>query len=332
MAIRRIFGLNVETDYPFETPLPFASGASGAPDLAFTFRPPEPGRPVQPEGPPSVESPVRLDGGAPLFALYHHPGGHLLRFTEVADFILGEKRITCHLLDPAYAYMVEVHLLGIVFAFWFEERGVPMLHASAVSVDGTALVFMATNKGGKSSLAGAFMQLGFPLLSDDLVGLEASSGDILARPGFPSMRLWPDQAAHFLGDWRDLALAHPRVDKRRVSVGPEGFGTFVDAPHPMGGIYLPQRVSQWTGARPAEITPLSQREGVMELVRGSFLPRVVHAAGQAPHRLNLFSRLVASVPVKRLRYVEGVSRLPEVCDELLKDLRESRGATRGGDL
>jgi hypothetical protein len=58
---------------------------------------------------------------------------------------------------------------------------------------------------------------------------------------------------------------------------------------------------------------------LIELVRHSFSPHLVQAAGLQPRRLDLFARLVMQVPVRRLRYPSGFERLPEVVERLLKD-------------
>ena len=55
------------------------------------------------------------------------------------------------------------------------------------------------------------------------------------------MRMWPDEAQHFLGHYRDLEIVHPQLDKRRVVVGSEGFGTFCAEARPLACIYIPER-------------------------------------------------------------------------------------------
>ena len=66
-----------------------------------------------------------------------------------------------------------------------------------------------------------------------------------------------------------------------------------------------------------EIQPVSRSEALIELVRHSFSPRLVEAAGLQPSRLDRLSRLVRQVPVRRLSYTSGFERLPEVAEALL---------------
>jgi len=59
---------------------------------------------------------------------------------------------------------------------------------------------------------------------------------------------------------------------------------------------------------------------VIELVRHSFSPLLVEAAGLQPGRFDLFARLARQVPVRRLSYPTGFDRLPGVAEALLRDL------------
>ncbi len=57
-----------------------------------------------------------------------------------------------------------------------------------------------TEPSGKSSLAASFMQNGHPLLTGDILPLEQNTdGAFFARPGYPIMRMWPEEALRFLG-------------------------------------------------------------------------------------------------------------------------------------
>ena len=205
-------------------------------------------------------------------------------------------------------------------AYWLERLAICVLHASAVVVAGRAVAFMATNRSGKTALAAALMAGGAPLLTDDLLPIEPRRGGFDGRSGYPQMRMRPDGLAHFVADGRTRDAALPRLGKLWVPVGPGGFGVFHSAAAPLGCIYLPERAA--AGAVPGEIrfAPLSQRQAVIELLRGSFSPHIVEAVGLQPERLGLFSRLARQVPLRRLVYPSGLDALPRVRRALLEDL------------
>ncbi len=304
-----LFGLTVVTDFPFTVGLPSATGAA---DLVFEVSP----LPVLAHSglTPAYQSPYRAQDGESLAYLYRFEGSEILHCPSIADFRIGPDRIDVHFSESA-SELAELRLLGPVLSYWLEQRGIPTLHASAVATERGAAAFLSHKEGGKTGLAAAFLQAGLPLLTDDVLPVEESGGVFLARPGFPQMRMWPDEAAHFVEGWERLARVHPAISKRRVPVGDGGFGAFQDAPLPLACLYLPERLPEGTDG-PVEILDVSPRDAVIELVRHSFSPRLVEAAGLQARRLDFFARLALHVPVRRLRYPSGFGRLPEVVNAL----------------
>lgn len=309
-----LYGITLESDFSFSYHL--APGHAPG-DLYFGCCP-EDADPDFWEGTACVYATRAPNGDRS--GLYRKADREALRFLDgAADFHLGPERITCHLRDPAYEYGVEVWLLGTVLAYWMERRGVPMLHAAAASVEGRAIAFLATNRGGKSSLAATLMQAGHPLLTDDLLPIDVEEETPRGRPGYPQMRLWPDQAAHFTGGSEDLARVVPHLDKRRVPVGPGGWGAFCGTAQPLAGFYLPERRAPEAADTSITIEPLSRQEALIELVRHAFLPNLVEAAGLQPQRLARLAQVARRVPVQRLTYPSGLDHLPRVCEALLSD-------------
>ncbi len=325
-ATYRLFGHTLVSDFAFANRL---AAGSGPPDLTFTCasQSPLPGG----RGHPVYATAARAAGGESLFSFHRLGDCDLLHFAHVADFCLWPERILCHPLEPAYEYLIELDLLGGVLSTWLERRGIPALHASAVEVHGQAVAFLSGNGGGKSALAAAFMQAGHPLLTDDVLPIARRAERFVGHAGYPTMRMWPDEAQHFVGRYEDLDLVHPALTKRRVHVGPGGFGDFCTESLPLAVIYLPERREGATGV---EIEPVSPAEAVIELVRHSFVAYLVEALGWQPRRLDLFAQLVRHVPLRRLVYPGGLGRLPSVVETILQDMagRGGRPGRSGSDL
>lgn len=337
----RLYGLDLVSDFPLvshldtrrgRVDLRFSCSGEGEPSRDFerarqlpllhasALRVPASGSggPVGEEG----ESITQLRGTAPGAG----SPCHLLRFAGVAEYLLLPESIRCRLLASRYRFLVEIRLLGPVLAFWLEVQGHPALHASSVVIDGRAIGLLGTNGAGKTSLAAALVAMGQPLLSDDILVLDAEEGGaVRGRAGYPQMRLWPDQAAHFLPGglaWRQLPRVHPRYSKRRVPVGrpvstaEPGLGSFHAEACPLAALYLLER----GGSERVEITPIAPRDALVELVRHSFSPHLAEAAGLQEDRLARFVRLLGQAPLRRLRYPEGWDRLPVVIEALHRDL------------
>jgi hypothetical protein len=312
-----LYGLKLASDFPFANRL---VNTTGEPDLTFRLvdAPPVGG---WEEDTPAYASSPELDGAEEsLLYVYRRGSYHILRITGVVDYYIAPESIACYLLDPAYEHLAEIHLLGIAFSLWLELRGIPALHASAVVIEEGAVAFLATNRGGKSSLAAILMQAGYPLLTDDILPLEQRGEMFLGRPGYPQMRMWPDQASRFLGRYEDLGVVHPAYSKRRVPVGEDGLGTFHSEPVPLTCFYLPERRDPAGWGTGIEIGPVSRVEALMSLVGQSFVPHTVEALGLQAQRLNFFARLLSQVPVRRVVYPEGYVHLPQISRSLVSDV------------
>jgi hypothetical protein len=254
-----------------------------------------------------------------MLTAYRFADLDVLRFTAAADFYLYPDRIICHPLAPDAGYSVEINLLGVVFAFWLERRRIPMVHAAAVAVDDHAVAFLASNKGGKSSLAATFMQAGYPLLTDDILPVEERNDGFVGRPGYPSMRFWPEEANYFLDHYEDLPRVHPDFTKRRIALARERLGRFHAKPLPIACLYIPERRDPALAGTTIEITPCSPAHAAIELVRHSFVPRLAQKVGWQPRRLDTFARLLRRTPLRRLAYPSGFEHLTRVREAVLKD-------------
>jgi hypothetical protein len=310
----RLFGITMASDYHFANPLP---RVSGVPDVSFTCRRTSP-YPAEAAKKLLYASESKTDDGESIFTIHAMDDGYVIHHAKTVDFYLSSETITAHLLDPAYGYMVEIILLGEIFSLWLELRGIPMIHASATVVDDHAIAFLSTNKGGKTGLAAAFAQAGHQILTDDILPLENRDGLILGLPGYPALRMWPDQADHFLGDYKNLDVVHPELSKRRIPVGPEGIGTFCSERKPLKVIYLPHRHGPDCDIT---IEPLSQKNAFFSLIQYSFAAGLVERLGLQQQRMSFFSRLVQQVPVRRLSYPDGFQHLPYVVNTVLEDSR-----------
>ena len=310
-----LFGLRLHSAHVFENRL---TPVDGRPELWFHYVDTDPIPPGWDASPADYVSANVVDDGEPWLAAFRTPACTVLRFGGVASFFLFGDRIACRVLDPDYAFMVELHLLGYVLSVWFELRGVLMLHAAAVEIGGRAVGFLATNKGGKTSLAASLMQRGHPLVSDDIVPVETGASGAIARPGYPQLRLWPDQAALFGLRLERLEPVHPQFDKRRVPVGPDGFGCFTREQHlPLACLYLPERVE---GAA-ITIAALPPSAALVAAAEHTFAVGIVEGLGLEVERFGRLAGVARDVPIRRLTYPNGVEHLDAVCSAVLDDVQ-----------
>lgn len=266
--------------------------------------------------------PVFPGNGEPDLGVHLYPQTDfdILHFPGSGDFYIWADRILCHPVEPINVAQLEIDFLGTVLSFWLERQGLLALHSSAIVLpEKGAVGFLATSQGGKSSLAAAFLQQGYALLTDDILPLEWNGNTFAGRPGYPQMRLWPDQAQHFLGHYQDLKQVHPQITKRRVPMGQDGWGQFCGVSQSVACLYLPERRDPQVWGTEIEIISLSYRDAVIELIRQSFAAPILHAMGILPERLMKLSQVVQQVPVRRLLYPNGMNYLPRVCEAIQAD-------------
>ena len=314
-----LYGARLRSDHAFVNNVTVADDSTASPcfELSFAYVDDAPLPDGWDRGHATYRSPLLIDDEQSF--LYVIPVGTctVFRFTDVVDFYIWPDRILCRLLDPAYAFMVELHLLGFVMAYWLERRGILALHASGVAFDRHAIGFLSTNTGGKSALAASFVQAGHALLTDDILAIESVGRAVFARPSYPQMRMWPELARHFLGSDDDLENVHPMLDKRRVPIRPGGFGTFCDSAQPLACLYVPER----RAASDIRIRELAFGEAFFTLNRYSFLVGVLPVGGTEQDRLAALGHVASAVPVRSVAYPSGLERLPDVVEAISEDAR-----------
>ena len=316
VVLSRLYGLTLASDFPFRNKFP---PGSGSPDLWFRRVQVTPVHNEWQTKRPVFTSKGRTDDGEPFLSVYRDKGYDVVTFASLVNFYLWPEKIIAEVLDPSHDHVIEIRFLGEIFSIWLELQGVPTVHASAVVVEDGAVGFMCTNKGGKSALAAAMMVAGCPLLTDDILPLEVCDGTVIGRPGYPQMRMWPDEADFFFGGHANLEIVHPWYSKRRVPVGDGGFGRFCDGRQPLKALYIPERTEDHD---PITIDPVPPSDALFELVSHSFSARIVEALGLQVPRMNFFATLVMQIPVRRVRFPSGFQNLSRVRDAIFKDLKE----------
>ncbi|MGP3691032.1 hypothetical protein ACTVZO_41265 [Streptomyces sp. IBSNAI002] len=186
-------------------------------------------------------------------------GGRRLAIVGVGDGVL---RLVARYRPGAAAVMMEVdagqqvtrllvapgdvvglrwadYLGRVFFASRLLASGWRMLHASAVAVDGSALVFLAGRHGGKSTLAHrAVRELGARFLADDLV-LIGPDGTVV---GWPTRVAVPVQLAGNIGGGRRERTVVAGVKRDRILFTPAQHRAALDItyspPVPLGAVVI----------------------------------------------------------------------------------------------
>lgn len=252
--------------------------------------------------------------------------GYLLRFVGLADFFVnhsGDLIECCSIYHSIEMPTVRHLVLDAVLPRVLDLRGIESFHATAVSIDGSACIFIGPTGTGKSTLAASFALTGSPLLADDCVVLKGSR-DIFVTPGYPGTRLWKDSFDALTLDSERSAALSGLHSKRRVFQFNRNFGK---EPRPVKSIYLLRRPEDPSAVGCAEpsLKKVTRAEAMIQLV-GALYRFVPTDPSRHLNKFRFLARLVARVPVKALIIPRNFAALPAVRELVLMDLRGQSAA------
>ncbi len=226
---------------------------------------------------------------------------------------LGKFRVargTEIIIDPLPGVeerLLRLPLLGMIFAVLLHQRGRLVLHASAVAIDGEAIIFVGNKGHGKSTMAATLYGRGHQLIADDVVALEIDeAGQPIVIPGFPQFKLYPEAAVSSLGDDpKNLPQLADGYEKRSRRITER----FVLELTPLRSIYVLGRGSALS------IEPLDQQTALLTLIANSRMARFgkqLLQGAEASTHLRQCTALLAQVPVYRLERPDSLQLLPSI--------------------
>lgn len=219
----------------------------------------------------------------------------------------GGREIGFDVSPEADEYWLRQCLLGPAFGVMLHQRGHLVLHASAVEMDGEAVVIMGEKGMGKSTTAAALSQRGHPLLADDIVAIDLDEGDGCprVRPGFRHVKLREDAADAV--QLRNSIPLEPELDLPKYS-WPVSAANAERAPVRIRHVYILQ------AGDVTECAPLSSAETFAELVTHSYALRFIGRTGYTPPYLAALGCLVPHVRAARLTRRASLDHLSELID------------------
>jgi len=209
---------------------------------------------------------------------------------------------------------LRLYLLGPVFAVLLHQRGFLVLHASAVAVNGKGVGFLGGSGWGKSTLAAVLQSRGHVLIADDVIAVETYlDAQPCVFPAFPQIKLWPEAAQAIGIHPENLLPLHPQFKKRARRVA----NTFSLEPYPLTRLYI---LAEHEKLEP-EIVMLAPQAALVELVRHSFLARLLQATGASATHFHQCAKLVQQVPVCVLRRRWALAELDDLAGAVEADLQ-----------
>jgi hypothetical protein len=241
--------------------------------------------------------------------LGRHQNSISLSCPGVGRFVVRKTSITIRPEPGVGEALLRLHLLGPAMGVLLHLRKALVLHASAIEINGQAVVIAGESGCGKSSLSSALYARGYAALADDLVRLDNSGGHWRAFPAFPHYKLWPDALRALGRRSAEMARIHPRSAKRVLP----SIQRFATKPAPIRCIYI-LRIG-----RSLTVERLPPMQAFVDIMRQAYCRSVVGLTGPISHFFQC-TQLAQGVPVRRLSRTENLLSLGDLADLVERDL------------
>jgi hypothetical protein len=240
----------------------------------------------------------------------------LLRIPDVARLLVtGGRSIEVELEGAGTIADAAPFVAGSAFGILLHQRGHVLLHASAVSVDGGAVLFCGPSGAGKSTLAAALDRRGHALVTDDIcaIGFDAG-GKPFAHPDGRSLKLWAQAIERLdLGESRGAAV-RDRLQK------------FYVEPSRAPGAALPLRavyaLREDRLGRRIEIERLNVVDAAAMLRNNAYHPQIIRRMGREAPYFRAVAAILSAASVFTLARPLEFSRLLETVEALEAHWRE----------
>lgn len=200
-------------------------------------------------------------------------------------------------------------ILGTVIATLLYQRGLFVIHSSAVNVNGNVIAFLGNKGYGKSTTAMTFYREGYPIIADDYIAIDPENDIPLVYPGFPSLRLSYKSRGHGNFSLKRVHYKDQEIDKIHVSAD----SNFSLKEIPLKKLYVLKRGEN------LRISDFKPQEALMKLVENTFgITRFKNA--DFVDNLNQCASLLKHVDISLLEIPESLDEMHKVVELVEKDL------------
>jgi hypothetical protein len=299
-----VFGGTLRSEFPLEE-LPDSSADVADWTLRVIDEPASSSPEGEPLGSDTVFGETRVHG-------FRRKNGFGLVFDDTGQFDVSSDGsvITWHRPPEVVIDAAAADITSRVLALALHANGVFTLHASAVSIHGAGVAFLAPKLHGKSTLCSALVLAGARALSDDTVPVRP--GDVpRLSPGLPRLRLWSDAAARLFGVDRgetDVLRKQlmDRLDESQVETRTV----------PFRAAYVLNPVKELPDGQAATRDRLDAVAATISLVMHAKLGPVLTGA-ESPVIMTRAADIAQAVPVYTLHVVRDLSRIHDVANQLI---------------
>ncbi|MFQ3247869.1 MAG: hypothetical protein ACI9OI_002388 [Chitinophagales bacterium] len=247
----------------------------------------------------------------------------ILRFyiSKDGSRVVSEKPATIPFSD------IESFILGPILGCVLRLRQRICIHASVMEYNGKAFAFVGNKGAGKSTTAGALLQAGARLVSDDIAVLNAGdASDTTVYPGYPGVRLFPNTLSVFglnENDYRQVVSSSnkryvPLIDSDHASINTPGW-RFNSTPCKLMSIYA--LAARQPDLRRTKIHNLTKKEALISLAPHGYGRRILNKQQRAEEFVFL-AKLSRRIQIKSVHRPNKLELLAEIAEDILADVNK----------
>ena len=201
-------------------------------------------------------------------------------------------------------------ILGSAMAILLQQRGLLVLHASCVVINGFAIAFLGNSGDGKSTICSAFHSRGYRILTDDVMAINTNQDSIYVIPSIPEIKLRSDSSNLIGYPAGTLSPLHPMTQKKVYKIE-SGFSS---EPITLKKIYVLDKGQQ------NKIQPLSSQDSFIELVKHTRAVKTLKSQNLEQAHFKKCAKIAEKIAISRLIRKFALSELPYLVSLIEHDL------------
>jgi hypothetical protein len=249
------------------------------------------------------------------------PPPFLLHVPAVAKYLVrGGCEIVIERAANSLESDIRLWLFGSAFSALLKQRGMLALHASGIATEAGAVLFSGPSGIGKSTLVTAFIQRGYRMLADDVIGITTQENKKpLVMPGIPRVKLWEDSMDRLGIDATYCRRLRPGVAKYNVPMRHDS----ARRPLPLRRVYV---IQIRDGERP-KIEHLTKLDAFKAILEHTHREQFLDILGGRENHFRIVAEMLRSVEVCCICRPGREFWVDELVDRLENDLESTAGLT-----
>lgn len=235
--------------------------------------------------------------------------------------VTGGDKVVLDLAPTATQQIINTLIIDILLPIVLHQRGLLLLHASAISYGDGAIAFLGQSGAGKSTMAvamqtycgqsGSGTAASRTIFTDDMVVVDFDeNGSPLVLPGISQIKLLPETVAAIDGLENKISTEVDFFTKKHIC-SEESY--FTRKALPLKQIYLLHEGQE------VLIEKIPPQKAFLELLRNCYAIALIRAAGSTTSQFNQYTQLARYASVYRLKRPRLFSMLPNLVRTIEKN-------------